>query len=205
MTSKIPGFLVKSNWNNISENSIKAVQNYPERVFWTWWQWIANKISWSWGVPIMALQKPIWLVSMRTQVQTLALFSGLRIWCCCDLFCRLQMQLRSGLLWLWCRPAATALIWLLTWELPYAVSAALKRQIIIIVISWNWQLSYSMEWQNYRSAPEQRCHFYLLKECGFGSGPTEWRWVKGVSKESISLQRRYRYRSTLFLDFIIRY
>ena len=32
------------------------------------------------------------------------------------------------LLWLWCRPAATAQIRPLAWELPYAVSAALKRQ-----------------------------------------------------------------------------
>ena len=32
------------------------------------------------------------------------------------------------LLWLWCRPAATALIQPLAWEPPYAVGAALKRQ-----------------------------------------------------------------------------
>ena len=32
------------------------------------------------------------------------------------------------LLWLWCRPAATALILPLAWEPPYAVRAALKRQ-----------------------------------------------------------------------------
>jgi len=32
------------------------------------------------------------------------------------------------LLWLWCRPVATALIRPLAWELPYAASAALKRQ-----------------------------------------------------------------------------
>ena len=31
-------------------------------------------------------------------------------------------------LWLWCRPAATALIQPLAWELPYAEGAALKRQ-----------------------------------------------------------------------------
>ena len=40
--------------------------------------------------------------------------------------------LRSGLdpalLWLWHRPAATALILPLVWELPYAMGAALKRQ-----------------------------------------------------------------------------
>ena len=32
------------------------------------------------------------------------------------------------LLWLWCRPAATARILPLARELPYAVGAALKRQ-----------------------------------------------------------------------------
>ena len=32
------------------------------------------------------------------------------------------------LLWLWCRPAATALIRLLAWEPPYAMGAVLKRQ-----------------------------------------------------------------------------
>ena len=31
-------------------------------------------------------------------------------------------------LWLWCRPAATAPILPLAWELPYAMGAALKRQ-----------------------------------------------------------------------------
>ena len=33
-----------------------------------------------------------------------------------------------ALLWLWHKPAATALIRPLTWELPYAVGVALKRQ-----------------------------------------------------------------------------
>ena len=31
------------------------------------------------------------------------------------------------LLWLWCRPSAVAPIQPLAWELPYAISAALKR------------------------------------------------------------------------------
>ena len=30
-------------------------------------------------------------------------------------------------LWLWCQPAAVALIQALAWELPYAMGAALKR------------------------------------------------------------------------------
>ena len=32
------------------------------------------------------------------------------------------------LLWLWCRPAATAPIRPLAWELPYAISVALKNK-----------------------------------------------------------------------------
>ena len=32
------------------------------------------------------------------------------------------------LLWLWCRPEATALIRPLAWELPYAIGVVLRRQ-----------------------------------------------------------------------------
>ena len=42
------------------------------------------------------------------------------------------MGYRGGLdlelLWLWCRPADTAPIQPLAWELPYATGTALKRQ-----------------------------------------------------------------------------
>ena len=65
------------------------------------------------GVPVMAQREWIWLVSMRTQVWSLASLGGLRIWCCCELYCRL---------------VATAPIRLLAWEFPYATGAALKRQ-----------------------------------------------------------------------------
>ena len=34
-----------------------------------------------------------------------------------------------ALLWLWCKPAATALIQSLAWEAPYATDAALKNKI----------------------------------------------------------------------------
>ena len=63
-----------------------------------WWFYIA---SWSlrfWvlGVPVMAQWKWIWLVSMRTQIQSwsLALLSGLRIWHCHELWGRPQ---RAGI------------------------------------------------------------------------------------------------------------
>ena len=41
---------------------------------------------------------------------------------------RLGLDLAWLWLWLWCRPAAAAPISPLTWEPPYAVGAALKRQ-----------------------------------------------------------------------------
>jgi len=49
------------------------------------------------GVPVMAQWKQIWLVSMRTQVRSLASLSGLRIQCCRELWCRSQMWLGSGI------------------------------------------------------------------------------------------------------------
>ena len=47
------------------------------------------------GVPIVAQQKRIQLVSMRMWIQSLALLSGLGIQHCHELWCRLQIQLRS--------------------------------------------------------------------------------------------------------------
>ena len=43
----------------------------------------------------------------------------------CGVGCRCGLDL--VLLWLWCRPAATAPIWPLGWEPPYSVGAALKK------------------------------------------------------------------------------
>ena len=40
------------------------------------------------GISVMAQWKQIWLGSMRMQVQSLALLSGLRIWHCHELWCR---------------------------------------------------------------------------------------------------------------------
>ena len=39
-----------------------------------------------------------------------------------------RRSLDLELLWLWCRPAAMALIRPLVWEPPYATGVALKRQ-----------------------------------------------------------------------------
>ena len=68
------------------------------------------------------------LVSMRIWIWSLALLSVLRIWRCCELWCRSQMRLGSCVARLWCKLAATAPTWPLAWEPPYALSAALKRQ-----------------------------------------------------------------------------
>ena len=68
-----------------------------------------------WGVPIVAQWKQIQLGTVGLGVRSLASLSGLRIWRCREL---------------WCRPAATALIRPLAWELPYAVGAALKKMKI---------------------------------------------------------------------------
>ena len=48
------------------------------------------------GDPAVAHRKQTQLVSMKTQVQSLAPFRGLRIQCCHELWCRLQTWLRSG-------------------------------------------------------------------------------------------------------------
>ena len=47
------------------------------------------------GVPVVAQQKRIQLGTIRFQVRSLALLSGLRVWCCCELWCRSKTQLRS--------------------------------------------------------------------------------------------------------------
>ena len=61
------------------------------------------------GVPFVAQQQT---VSMKMWVQSLALLSGLRIPCCCEL---------------WCRSAATAPIRPLAWEPPYAEGVDLEK------------------------------------------------------------------------------
>ena len=79
------------------------------------------------GVPVVAQWKRIWLVSMRMKVRSLALLSGLcGIAMSCGVGCRCGLDLL--LLWLCCRPTATALIWPLAWEPPYAAGVGLKRQ-----------------------------------------------------------------------------
>ena len=59
---------------------------------------------------------------MRMWVQSLAWISRLRIWRCCKLWDRLQMQLRCGV------AVAQASAVVLAWELPYATGLVGKKQ-----------------------------------------------------------------------------
>ena len=80
------------------------------------------------GIPTVVQQLQTQLVSMRIRVQSLASFSGLRIQRCHELWVSLGCGSNPELLWLWCRPAATApLRGPLAWEPPYALRAALKK------------------------------------------------------------------------------
>ena len=98
--------------------------------------WETNK---NWGVPTVAqqdqqhlccaghsglkdpaLEFPLWRSGNESdwlQVRSLALLSGLSIRCCCELWCRSQMWLRSG-----------AAVGPLAWKPPYAADAALKNK-----------------------------------------------------------------------------
>ena len=72
-----------------------------------------------------------WLITqlafMSMWVQSLALLSGLRMRHCRELWYTSQTWLDPALLWLWCRPAATALIQSIACQPPYASDAALKK------------------------------------------------------------------------------
>ena len=57
----------------------------------------------------------------------MALLSGLRIWRCRELCCRLQTRLRSPVAVTVVQAEATALIGPLAWEPPYALGAALEK------------------------------------------------------------------------------
>ena len=63
---------------------------------------------------------------MKMQVQSLALLSGLKILHCYKMQYRSQMWLRMA--FLWCRPAAAALILSLAWELQYVSGVAVKKK-----------------------------------------------------------------------------
>ena len=74
------------------------------------------------GVPMVVQRKWIWLIPGLTQgVKDPAL-----PWAMVYVVRRCGLDLM--LLWLWCRPAATAQIQSLAWEHPHALGAALKKK-----------------------------------------------------------------------------
>ena len=88
---------------------------------------------------------------MRLRVRSLASLSGLRIWCCHELWCRSKTWLLSCI--------AVAVGWQLlapirplAWEPPYAVSAALektkKKKKMLISKTKFWTLSKCSECVN---------------------------------------------------------
>ena len=80
---------------------------------------------------------------MRLQVRSLPLLSGLRIRRCCGCGVGCRHGSDPTLLWLWRRPAATALIRPLAWEPPYAVGVVqdmAKRQKKKICFTLAWLL-----------------------------------------------------------------
>ena len=78
------------------------------------------------GCPVMAQWKGIQLGTRKLWVRSLASLSGLGIQSCCELWCRSQKRL----LWLWRKPAATALTRPLAWNLcmPLVWPSKDKRQ-----------------------------------------------------------------------------
>ena len=80
------------------------------------------------GVPVVVQRKQIRPGTMRLQVQSLALLSGLRIWPCHELWYRSKTQLRPCVAVAVAVAGTVAPIRLLAWETPSAASAALKRK-----------------------------------------------------------------------------
>ena len=69
---------------------------------------------------------------MKTWVQSLASLSGLRIWHCHELQCKLQAWLGSSIAVVMAvavaKAAVTSLIQPLAWKLPFATGMALKSK-----------------------------------------------------------------------------
>ena len=76
-------------WGEAPNDGMTVIRNQGQ----LWWT--RGRIKGKRGVPIMAQQKRIWLVSMRSRIRSLASFSGLRIQCCHELWCRSQIWLGS--------------------------------------------------------------------------------------------------------------
>ena len=87
---------------------------------------IAKSKEFHLGVLTVAQWKWIWLGNTRFDPWPRSVGWGSGIAVSCDLGRRCSSD--SVLLWLWCRPAAVALIWSLAWEPPYTAGVALKKK-----------------------------------------------------------------------------
>ena len=76
----------------------------------------------------MAQRKRIQLVTMKLQVRSLSLLSGLRIQHCRELWCRLQTRLGPCIaVAVWRRSAAVSPIRPLAWKPLYAMGVVVKK------------------------------------------------------------------------------
>ena len=80
------------------------------------------------GLPAVAQQRWIRLVSVRMRVRSLASLHGCRIWHCRKLWHRLQMCLGSSVAVAVAQASAAALIQPLAQELPHATGVTVKRK-----------------------------------------------------------------------------
>ena len=84
--------------------------------------WLLKKMLWEFPLWLRGLRTQ--LVSTRMRVWSLALLNGLRIWHCHEWWCGSDLVL----LWLWYRLTAITPNGPLSWEPPYAIGVALKRE-----------------------------------------------------------------------------
>lgn len=119
----------------------------------------------------MVQLKQMWLASMRTQVQSLASLSGLEIWHCCELWCRLQTWLKSRVTVAAPLAGSYSSDSTFAWEPPNALGAALKRpqkkkkkkkELLF------WFLGPT------RSVSQHLIHYYLVESRNFTSQPSSW-------------------------------
>ena len=107
---------------SVISESREGMRKRPEARFLFYWK---KKKKIPLGVPVVAQQVENWLVSMRMRVQSLnSLWIKGSVVAANGVGCRCRSD--PVLLWLWCRPAATAPIRHLAREPPYA--SALKRK-----------------------------------------------------------------------------